>query len=159
MYDLVILSVNQKKESRNIPGNTNIYLEYGQRYCDIWKFMTTTIGGWYNLLADENEIAGTKICEYQGEKCKLNLDWVEQKISDDITPYKIASDYQESFSAILHYLIDKSPIKTVYVLARCQSHDKEIILGAFTPCEFLELMNQGKIHSNICYIISKAMPI
>ena len=155
MFDLIVLSIKQKLRSKNIPNNTNIYLEYNQKYCDIWKFMTLTDGTWYNLMTDKEEIGGTKICEYLNEKCNINLDWIDEKFREDITPYVIGDQYMDSFIAILNHLIRESPVKMVYVLARYQSYDKEIVLGSFTINEFLELMKQKKIHSNICYIISE----
>ncbi|SDM86502.1 hypothetical protein [Acetanaerobacterium elongatum] len=154
MFDLIILSVNQKTKSKEILNNTNIYLEYNQKYCDIWKFMTLSDGTWYNLSADKDEVGGTKICKYIDEKCSLTLDWVEKKYLEDITPYTIENQYMDSFIAILNHLVQQSPVKMIYVLARYQSYDKEIVLGTFTVNEFINLMSQRKIHSNICYIIT-----
>ena len=154
MFDLIILSVKQKVKSKDIPNNSNIYLEHNQRYCNIWKFMSLTDGTWYNLLTDKDEVGGTRICEYLDDNCNLNLDWLDEKYLECITPYAINNQYLDSFIAILNYLIQQSPVKTVYVLARYQSYDKEVVLGTFSVNEFLELMRQRQVHSNICYIVT-----
>jgi len=157
MFDLVILCVNQKIKSKRIPDNTNIFLEYDQKYWEIWKFMTLTKGIWYNLYTEKDEYAGTKLCTHSEEKCNLKLDWVDEIHYESITPYKVDKEYIESFTAILNHLIQKSPVKMIYILARYQSYEKEIVLGSLSVDEFLNLMEQGKIHANICYIIVKPL--
>lgn len=155
MFDLVILAVKQNNVSEIIPKNTNIYLQYNQRYCDFWDFMTATDGVWYNLLTDQEEFGGTKICRYLGDECKLSLPWLEEEVLRYITPFTIDEKYTDSFMAILNYLIDQSPVNTLYVIARYQSLERETIIGALTMNEFLTLMQNEMLHANVCYIIKK----
>lgn len=51
-------------------------------------------------------------------------------------------------------LIDSSPVKMILVLLRCQSNERETVCGSLSLDEFFEMMNSGKIYSNICYIVS-----
>ena len=130
-------------------------MEYNQRYWQYWKFITLTKGVWYNLLTDANEFAGTKICKHLGWENNIKLEWFDDNAHDGVSPYEIEPEYLDSFKAILNHLIEKSPIKTVYVLACYQREvEKEIILGTFSVEEFFKLMSEKKVHANICYIIS-----
>lgn len=154
MFDLVVLAVKQKRANKRIPNNS-LYLEINQRYCDIWDFMVSTDGVWYSLYTDKNEYGGTKICKHLGKECKLSLPWLEKEVIGDITPFTIDEEYIESFIAVLKYLMEKSPVNTIYVLARYQSYERETIIGALTMKEFLTLMKNGMLHANVCYIIKK----
>lgn len=155
MFDLILYCVGQKEVINNFPENKSIFIETEERYSDIWKFISLSPGIWYNLLADENEIGGTKICEHLGYDSTLFFPGADTKILENLTPYKIRGEYEASFKAIINYLLDVSPVKMVYVLARYQSPDKEIVLGTYTIDKFFSLMKQHNIFANVCYIISK----
>jgi hypothetical protein len=155
MYDLIMVSIKQEAPSLPIPNNANIYLEIDQRYWGIWKFMTSADGVWYNLRTDADELGGTKICEHLSWDCGIKLEWVDEEALECVTPYSISPAFFDSYAAILRYLVEQSPVKTVYTLARYQSLDKGIVLGSFIVDEFLDLMKSEKVHANICYIISE----
>lgn len=78
------------------------------------------------------------------------MDWIEQKVLGCVTPFEIDATYFDNFKAILIHLINESPPKTVCLLARYQSFDKEVVLGTFSVDEFLRMLSEKKIHANIC---------
>ncbi len=55
----------------------------------------------------------------------------------------------------MEHLIDSSPLKTIYVLARYQSSEKEIVRGIYSIEKFFSMMDSHMIYANVCYIISR----
>ncbi len=157
MFDLIVFCPGETKTKPIL--SQGVFVEKEQRYCDIWKFITVQKGMWYNLLADENEIGGTKICESLGWNAGPILLELDEETSDEITesltPYQFHAKYKKEVENLLEYFLESSPSKIIYVLARYQSLEKEIVQGTYTLSKFLELMEEGKIYSNICYILSK----
>lgn len=158
MFDLVVFSVGQKVHTKIIPDNFNIYITTEERYFNYWKFMTNERGCWYNLYAHENEVAGTDICQDIENKPLMQIPGLTG--SDNIrfeclTPYVINEKYQDSFAAILAYLLKQSPEKKIYVLARYQSSETEIVMGTYKVNTFLDLMKKKSIYANVCYIITQ----
>lgn len=155
MFDLIIFCLGEKKIS--IPQN-NIYIEAEQRYCDIWKFISLQKGCWYNLYANENEFGGTMLCEHFGFDEKTTLPEVPNVCSETtecLTKYKIKEEYIETIRNTMEYYIEQSPMKMILCLARYQSEEKEIVRGTYTIDKFFDLMKEGNIFANICYVISE----
>ena len=156
MFDLILFSVGQKKPITEFKNNYNIYITSEVRYAEYWRFLALAEGTWYTLYADENEYAGTRICEHRGYENQFTaLPGIDQTISECLTPYQIDKEFLSSFRSILDQLIEASPIKQVYVLASYQSSEKEVVIGCYKPEKFFSLMDENKIYANICYIISK----
>lgn len=158
MFDLVVFSVGQKVHTKIIPNNFNIYITTEERYFNYWKFMTAEKGCWYNLYAYENEVAGTDICQDIVNEPLMQIPGLT--VSDNIrfeclTPYVINEKYQDSFAAILTYLLKQSPQKKIYVLARYQSSETEIVMGTYKVNTFLDLMQKKSVYANVCYILTQ----
>ena len=157
MFDLIVFCPGQTRSNQVLPKG--IFVEIEQRYCDIWKFITVQKGVWYNLLADENEIGGTKICESLGWSARpilLESDVeTNAEINESLTPYRFHEKYKKQVESLLEHFLESSPFKVIYILARYQSLEKEIVQGTYTLSNFLRLMEERKIYSNICYILSK----
>jgi len=155
MFDLIVFSVNQKKYSEEIPNNQNIFINCNnERYYGLWKFITSANGKWYDLTKYENEVGGTSLCNHIQKEFKSHIHWIDGEKLDCITPFRIDSAYQDSFVAILKHLLSASPVKMLYVLARYQSLEKEVVIGSLTIDEYMKLMSKEKIYANICYILS-----
>lgn len=154
MHDLIVFCAGQKVLLKDLPA-TNIYIQEEQRYCDIWKCITTQVGTWYSLFSQENEIGGSKLCKSFGFDITLDLPDICEEDRECLTPYSIDSQYLNDFKIIIKYLLDCSPVKMVYILASYQSNDKEVVLGTYSFDKFLSMMDANKIYSNVCYIISK----
>lgn len=154
MIDLILYCIGQTEASDSFEYD-NIFITTEERYYDIWKCVTTTQGIWYNLLANENEIGGTDLCEHIGYDHTLSLPGVDMEFLENLTPYKINAAYKESLKSIIENLLDASPVKMIYMLARYQSPDKEIVFGTYTMKSFFSLMEQNNIFANVCYIISQ----
>ncbi|WP_019418912.1 hypothetical protein [Paenibacillus sp. OSY-SE] len=79
--------------------------------------------------------------------------WInDEDIKYHLTPLIIKKDFEEDVKKIISYLIEQSPIKTVMLLARYQSEDREIICGVMSPDEFWTLLEEGKVLFNTCFV-------
>lgn len=158
LFDLVVFCVGQNEHTKDIPKNTNIYVTTEERYCKYWNFITYEKGCWYNLYTSKNEFAGTNICQHLGDKPLMQIPGFVVK--DDtrfecLTPYTISEEYQKSFEAIITHLLLQSPNKKIYVLARYQSSEAEIVMGTYKINTFLNLMKKESVYANVCYIITQ----
>lgn len=162
MIDFNILCVEQK--TPNFEKDINVYVEavnenYKQtnkRYWETWRFMDNTNGIWYDILKDKNEIAGTTICGIYNNEAQEVPYWITDRedIKSDLYSIYFKDEYMESIKLIMSELLKESPVKTIYLLCRCQSHEREIICGSLKMDEFFKLMESKKIYTNICYIIT-----
>ena len=161
MFDLNILCIGQKTPVIHIPHNTNIwvnninsnYRKRKKRYFQIAPVMNYMDGIWYELLRSEDEIAGTSICDYTTNGRTYPY-WISSaEIKDDLCALVIDEEFFESFRAILKFMTEQSPINTIFFFCRFQSNDCETICGTLTCDDFISLLKQRKILTNVCYSI------
>lgn len=158
LFDLVVFCVGQKAHTKLIPDNSNIYITAEERYFNYWKFLTCEKGCWYNLYAHQDEFAGTDICQDLENEPLMQIPGFA--VSDNtrfecLTPYLIREKYQKSFEAILKYLLMQSPEKKIYILARYQSSEAEVVMGTYKVKTFLDLMQKKSVYANVCYILTQ----
>jgi hypothetical protein len=163
MFDLNVLCIGQKQPTLEIEGNENIWIEAknddptkkpkNQFYGAIAPVMNYLDGFWYNLYLNESEIAGTHLCDYIKDEGDAPF-WVQPNAKISYNTLIIQKENLSSFRAIIKSLIRQSPIRTVMVFCRYQTHDREVILGTFTTELFFEYLAQGKILTNVCYVVS-----
>ena len=161
-YDFNILVLNQKKPSifpdkASIEVRNEIESPGAGRYHTIWPYMTQAKGIWYSLAIEYCERHTAYFCHSDFEADKNNLfipPWIDDEdVIDGLSPLLIKDEYSNDFEKIVKYLIGQSPIKTIMLLARYQSEDREIICGTFSFNEFKTLLYNEKILFNVCYII------
>lgn len=161
-YDLKILVVKQKKlYHTNFKSTITVKNEIEDgfsRYIKIWPFMTKTEGVWYSLVKEDNGLFDAyAICDSDFEKDIKDISmpyWIDDEdIQYHLTPLIIREKFRTDFEKIVRDLIKTSPERTIMILARYQSHDKEVICGTMSFSEYLKLLDEGKILFNVCYII------
>ena len=162
MFDLNILCVGQKTSTTNIPKNINIWInntntDYKKRkkhYYQIAPIMNYIDGIWYELLCSKDEISGTNICSYTANNGTYPY-WISsEEVKNDLRTLVIDEEYLDSFKEILRFLLEKSPINTIFLFCRFQSNEAEIMCGTLSLDDFIYLLSQDKILTNICYSIS-----
>ena len=163
MFDLNILCVGQKTPTITIPNNNSIRIEsknisYKKRkkyYYQIAPLMNYIDGTWYELLCSEYEIAGTNICDYAVNSSGTYPYWISSaEIKDDLRTLIINKEYRDSLFEIIKFLVKKSPIHTIILFCRYQSNDAEVMCGTLSIDDFISLLDQRKILTNVCYSIS-----
>lgn len=167
MYDLILFCAGKEINKKDLP-KTKIFIEAENRYCEIWRFITRQKGTWLSLLKDKDEFAGTELCRSLENGMSFSVS--DKSVAangkeyhklvfsgadnNSLTPYRIDPGYLEDFKTVVEFLLNESPYSLVYVLASYQCEDKEHVSGTYKLKTFLSMMEEKKIYSNICYIIS-----
>lgn len=161
-YDLNILVLEQDKPV-SLPFSSNIgVLNESQeelRYHSIWSFMSQSRGSWYCLGHSDGHLFNALAILEAGFDIEpstyLKPYWIiDEQVKSEMVPLNIATNFLVDFKKIMSFLINQSPINTVMFLARFQGHDKEVLCGVISLQEFWNLMEEGGILFNVCYVIS-----
>ena len=162
MFDLNVLCIGQQQPTIEIPGNDSIWMEAQNEdptikpksYCGIAPVMNFLDGIWYELYLSAYEYAGTALCgitSFDGSKAPF---WVDPEAAKSVTPLIFREENLESFRVIIDFLVSQSPIHSVIVFSRFQSDEQEVILVTFLVDDFFRYLVEGKVLSNVCYVIS-----
>jgi hypothetical protein len=162
MFDLNILCIGQKQPTLRIEGNENIWIEAKnddptkkpKLYYAIAPVMNYLDGIWYILLLNEDEYAGTLLCSIKSWEDGEAPFWVESKAAESVVTLVFREENLSSFRAIIEFLVEQSPIRTVMVFSRFQSREQEVILGTFLIDDFFMYLVEGKLLTNVCYVVS-----
>jgi len=168
MYDVLMLSVNQKEPSAfRLDDITVLALnkegKYKPKYYhEIWPFLNNSDGILYKVFTDgdffEHE-CGDDLFNFDYDKNNENsIPEVHRsshkEIVKDLVGLSAKEIHKDHFVGLMQQVIDVSPIKTILFLCRGQSHDMEIIMGTVTLNHFSQMLAEGSVCTNICYIIS-----
>lgn len=168
MYDVLILSVNQK-EPYSFQSHEIISLALNQDgkcrpkyYQEIWPFINNSDGILYKIFTKGDFFdseCGDELFDFDYSK---NNDRSvpefycdsRKEIAEDLVSLSVKETYKDSFMKLLQQILLGSPTNTLMFLCRGQSQEKEIILGTIPFDCFLEMLIKGNICTNICYVIS-----
>ena len=157
-YELNILVVGQDNHT-NIPFNTTIELlnesQDDLRYHDIWGFMTAREGMWYSLgTYNESGFSALRILDADFDiEYEAYPYWINDELKSNLVPMLVRAEYRRDLEEIVQTLITFSPLKTVYVMARMQGGDDEVVCGVLSRQQFWALHDENKILFNVCYIL------
>lgn len=131
-----------------------------KRYAYMYPNMTRQKGTWFDLVDDNLPAAdSSKFCQYDYEADPNEIEypfWIEnEKTRLDLQPLILYEEYLNEFKEILSFLLDQSPKNTIYFLPRMQGYYDEVILGTFKLDKFIRLIQEGKILTNVVYILTK----
>lgn len=159
MYDFIIFCVTQnkkivKKKLKKWTKDKKLFFDYEERYCDYWKCISRQRGVWLNVMLSKDEIGGTNLCKPKDLDEILDVTEIGFCNLKQCTPFEIQKEYQTYMKEVLTSLIELSLAGLIYVLARYQSEEKEIMLGTYTVDKYFELMKAGNIYSNVCYVLT-----
>lgn len=169
MYDVLILVSEQKKAIHlnthdivTLPTNKKS-TDKNKLYYDFWPYINNTSGILYKIYTKQGLgkfECGDELFEYSSSV--LSNDDIPyfftddpDIIRDDLISISISSLYKKSFFNIIKLFLSKSPINTLLFLCRGQSNEKEIVLGKIGINKFSEMITNGQIFTNICYIIGE----
>jgi hypothetical protein len=167
MYDLFVLTFNEKKCSRlqsnsicvkALNKNGHAKQKY---YHQIWPFINNCYGILYKLFTKER-LGEFECCDEMFEfnaannsECSLYkfAPNITDECIEDWVSIKLNEDYKAGFIALFDLLLSCSPTSTIAFLCRGQSIDKEVVLGSLSRNDFLQMLCLGGIKTNICYLI------
>lgn len=153
MFDLIIFGKGQEKPTKNLEDENIQYIEIENRYWRYWEFITSQEGIWYSLYANDEEYAGTQICEHISYDIKDKISEINSRVNY-CTLMKINCNFVSSLRTIMEKVILDSPEKTIYFLASYQSYEIEVVKGIYTLEEFFKALSHNQIYANICYVIN-----
>ena len=172
MFDLFILSLNKKICSRINSDNINIStLNKVSRiitnyHYAIWPFINNSKGIMYKLFG-KGEYGKYECCDdmfdfdFECDNSELvhilrefNFG-ISGKYADDWVSMKLNDKYKEEFISVFDKLLDSSPNYTLVFLCRGQSNDKEVVIGNILRDDFIDMLETGKVKTNVCYLIKK----
>ena len=159
-YDLLALSVgvkyaNDLYSADIIARRLNGFgIEFNERYPYAGKIK----GTWFELeKKGALEILGSfDLCDFNFSDQEYKLFWRLTKKETDHYSLSFKSDViWENFKNIIRDIQDLSPYKMVVFLPRLEGSEMNDICGVITLREFFGLIKQGRVYSNLCYIIQK----
>lgn len=171
MYDVLIL-VSEQESAKQLHNDDIVVLSINKKstdrekfYYEFWPYINNASGILYKIFTKDG------LGEFECGDELFDFNYSKNTLSDSAIPYFFAnefdtfkedldsislnSSYKESFSNVIKLLLCNSPIKTVIFLCRGQSNEKEIILGKISIDKFLNMLSDGKIFTNVCYIIGE----
>lgn len=172
MFDLLILSINKTKYSKMksdnicIKGLNKLAYKRPKYYYAIWPFINNGNGIMYKLFGKEkygNHECCDDMFEFDYEVDNSDELYVLQSFNPGITDncandwncMKLKDSYKEEFIGVFDKILDSSPNYTVAFLASGQSNDKEIVIGNILRDDFIDMLETGKVKTNVCYLIKK----
>lgn len=171
MYDVLIL-VSEQECAKQLHTDDIVVLPMNKKstdrekfYYEFWPYINNASGILYKIFTKDG------LGEFECGDDLFNFDYSQNPLSNNAIPYFFADEfdtfkddldsislkltYKESFSNLIKLLLSESPIKTIIYLCRGQSNEKEIILGKINIDKFLEMLSDGKIFTNVCYIVGE----
>lgn len=157
-YDLMVLSVGVKHKSDVCCGN--IVAErlngFGSVNNERYPWAGSLSGTWFELRkVDTLPILGSfDLCDFAFENDDYKLFWRSEKIKTDHYAMFLKPEVQlNDFETSIKSLQDLSPDKMLVFLPRIDGNTGNDICGVLTCQQFIDLVNQGKVYSNLCYVI------
>ena len=161
LYDFWVFVVGQSADENMMQRSK---LQYGGLTCRIWNYTSPdsfafpvcdSSGVFYDVTSSAEEEAGTIFIR---EKAKIDehyfcVPWKSEQEIRDVKPITIDSEYRNELILLLHGLVNKSPVKKMYVQIRRQGLERDNIIGMITVEQFGDMMAQDKLLGNIVYVI------
>lgn len=170
MYDLLILVCNQNEDLQQYCRDINIKSlnTFGNKtkkyYHEIWPFINNTYGILYKIFTSDglghfeccDEMFEYKDSDETNDLLGRIFPLSAPEHFKDCVSMKLSKKYDLPFVTLLDNLISQSPTSNIMFLCRGQSSDKEIIIGTISFTDFIKMLRNGYVQTNICYIVEKA---
>ena len=155
-YDLKVLSVGASCKLNISSGSIAAkHTEgFGIRFTDEYPFAATMRGEWFTLKRDgAHDISGASdICELDFEHGGRELFWRQNSVEHYSLLFGSAELF-EDFKRIMKQLRKLSPSGMLIFLAGVQGKERGDICGVITLDEFIALIPEKRVYSNVCYMI------
>ena len=161
LFDFWVFVVGQAANTNTTQGTK---LRYGNLICHVCDYVgpnsfafpiCDSTGVYYNVLSSYEEEGGTIFIK---EKPHSNehyfcVPWKSEEEIRDIKRITIDSEYRDQIKNLLYDLVNKSPVRKLYVQIRCQGLERDNIMGMMTVEQFGDMMAQDELLGNMVYVI------
>lgn len=157
LYDFWVYVVGQSDIKEN-------ELQYRQLYCSMfmysgqgsWAFPVCDSNGiYYDVRSSYKECGGTIFIKEntKGKEHYFYVPWRNGPEIKDVRWITIDSEYRDDLISLLHFLVNQSPVKKLYVQIRRQGLERDNIMGMMTVDQFGEMMKNDWLIGNMVYVI------
>ena len=165
LYDFWVYVIGQ---TENVQGITDGgVLHYGRLTCKTHGFsgrdsfafpICDSSGMFYDVVSFYEEHGGTIfVKELIDEKSHyFHVPWRSEEEMNDIKRITIDSEYRDDMAKLLHFLVNQSPMKKIYIQIRRQSLGKDNIMGMLTPEQIETMMENDELLGNMVYVVCNA---
>ncbi|MBR5088102.1 MAG: hypothetical protein IK093_01600 [Ruminiclostridium sp.] len=155
-YDLKVLSVGASCKLNISCGSiTAVRTDgFGSAFAQDYPFAAKMRGEWFELRRDTTpDILGSfDICDFEFEHGNRELFW-RQSSNDHYSLVFRSPELFEDMKRIMKQLRKLSPTGMLVFLPRLQGEERNDICGVITLDEFIALIPEKRVYSNVCYII------
>lgn len=157
-YDIKVLSVGASCKIGMSCGSIKARRTggFGTAFAQTYPFAARMSGEWFELQKDSTpDILGSfDVCDFDFESGDNELFWrSDGRESDHYSLFFRTDELFEDFRLIMKQLRRLSPSAMMIFLARLEGEERNNICGVLTLDEFIALIPQKRVYSNVCYII------
>lgn len=156
-YDFRLYCVGQKEIqaemlcSKKLHCRTTPYSGIGSfafPFCD-------GFGVFCDFVSSADECGGTVFLRETDEHAVpcFPIPWRTEAELNDIKRMVTDEDYKDELVQAFYAVLDKSPVRKVYLQVRCQGLEKENIVGMLTGKQMEALIREDKLLGNVVYVI------
>ena len=155
-YDLKVLSVGASCKLNISCGSITAVRSggFGAAFAEDYPFAAKMQGEWFELVKDGTPgiLGSFDICDFDFEHGERELFW-RQSAKDHHSLLFKSAELFEDFRRIMKQLQKLSPSGMLVFLARLQGEERNDVCGVITLGEFMALIPEKRVYSNLCYII------
>lgn len=155
-FDFWVFSALQTDDEKALPKNPKLHYEaVPYQGADSFAFpLCEEEGVFYNITSSLEECGGTLFIREQPQEKRdyFNVPWQKDSESD-VRSVEIDSDYIESLEKILRCIVERSPVRKIYILIRCQCKGDHNLIGMLTLNQYMDLMRKNELLGNVAYVV------
>ena len=112
-------------------------------------------GVYYNVLSSFEEEGGTVFIRENASVHEhfFCAPWKNREEIEDMKPITIDPGYREDIRHLLRELVNRSPVKKLYVQIHRQGLERDNIMGMLTVEQFGDMMERDELLGNVVYVI------
>lgn len=154
-YDIKVLSVGGScKLNMNCGSIVAVRTGgFGAGFAEAYPFAAKYAGEWFGLMKYGSPplLGSFDVCDFDFER-RTELFW-RDNAEDHYSLIFRSEELAGDFRRIMKHLQKLSPSGMLIFLARLDGEEKNDVCGVLTLEEFIGLVQEKRVYSNICYII------
>lgn len=114
-------------------------------------------GVFCDFISTAGECGGTVFLKEASEQAGSNfpVSWRTEAEQKDVKRMVIEEEYKDELVRAVYAVLDKSPVRKVYLQVRCQCRDKNNLIGILTGQQMEAIIREDRLLGNIVYVINE----
>ncbi len=156
-YDFRLYCVGEKEIDQELLCSEKLHCRTTP-YSGIGSFafpFCDSFGVFCDFVSTADECGGTVFLHEASEQTApcFTIPWRTEEEQNDIKRMIVDKDYKDALVQAVYAVLDKSPVRKVYLQVRCQCLEKENIIGMLTGRQIEALIREDKLFCNVVYVI------